>query len=124
MSLSVALAGLRSPFRFVHENEKPQGERVFGDEGDPYNVGDLRPLEEKPEAVDPIGHSGKHHQQAEQPRQELRLENERPNQSTEYAKEHQTDAEAIGPEPDWGARERLSLWSVKGVEIFREGECD
>src|SRR6266446_1924150 len=43
------------------------------------NIGDLRPLEEKPEAVDPIGHSGKHHQQAEKPGQELRLESERSN---------------------------------------------
>src|SRR6266487_6860461 len=125
MSLSVALAGLRPPFRSVHaKDEKPQGERVFGDEGDPQNVGDLRPLEEKPEAVDPIGYSGKHHQDAEKPRQELRLENERPNQRAEYAKEHQADAKAIGPEPDRRARERLSLLSVKGVEIFRERECD
>ena len=123
--ISVALAGLHPPFRFVHaEDEKPQGERVFGDEGDPQNVGEIRPLEEKPEAVDPIDHSGKHHQQAEQPRQELRLENERPNQRAEYAKEYQANAEAIGPEPDRCARERLSLLSVKGVEVFRERECD
>ena len=35
--------------------------------GAKQNVGDLQPLEEKPEAVDPIGHSRKHHQHAEKP---------------------------------------------------------
>ena len=84
-----ALPGLRPPFRFVHaKDEKPQGEGVFGDERNPQNVGDIRPLEKKPEAVDPISYSGKHHQHAEKPWQKFRLENERPGQRTEYAKEH------------------------------------
>ena len=108
----------------VTKKRSHRASEFSADEGDPQNVGDFRPLEEKPEAVDPVGYAGKRHQRAEKPGQELRLENERPDQCAEYAKEQQADAKAIGPESDRRTRERLSLLSVKGVEILRERECD
>src|SRR6267154_6222674 len=124
MSLRVASACARHFASFTPKMRSHRASEFSAMRGDPQNVGDLRPLEEKPQAVDPIGHSDKHHQHAEKPRQELRLENKRPNQRAEYAKEHQADTKAIGPEPDRRARQRLSLLSVKGFEIFRERDCD
>src|SRR6266513_6148459 len=107
MSLSVALAGLRPPFRLVHaDNKEPQGQRQFGDERNPLKIRD-RQCEEELEAVDPVSHAGDDHQQAENWRKKLRPKDEKSNQRAEHAEERQAHAEGIAEHPYRTARKGL-----------------
>ena len=87
MSLGVAFAGLRPPFRLVHtDNKKPQSQGQLGDERDPWKIRN-RQGEKKPEAIDPVSQAGHNHQQAENSRKKLRSKDEESNQRAEHAED-------------------------------------
>src|SRR5437667_11865082 len=100
MSLGVAFAGLRPPFRLVHtDNKKPQSQGQLGDERDPWKIRN-RQGEKKPEAIDPVSQAGHNHQQAENSRKKLEWNNKDSNHRAEQAEERQPNAESTADPPN------------------------